>query len=196
MKKIVVGLTGGIASGKSEAAKIFASLGAYIIDADVVSRKVTEPGSEGEKVLIREFPFAFENGIFNRRALREYVFNDDSQLAKLNALTHGLILEEISRQIRDIADGFILVVVPLLFETGFDKTMDCVVCVTSELSVRIARLKTRDNINDSLASQMIANQLSDKEREEKADYIIHNDGDFETLRRAVSDVYEKIIDKE
>lgn len=192
-QKRVVGLTGGIASGKSEVSKIFSDLGAYIIDADVISREVVAPGTEGERLLKELFSEAFFSDGLNRKVLREIVFSDAEKLKKLNSVTHGLILGEIKRRIESIESGFVLVVIPLLFELGLEKDFESVICVTSSLETRIDRFIKRDNIDKKLALEMIDNQLSDFEREKKSDYIIRNDGGIEELRNSVKEVYEKIL---
>ena len=100
LKQQVIGLTGGIASGKSEVTKIFGELGAYIIDADEISREVVAAGSYGEKALREVFPEAFSLKGLNRRKLREIVFSDKEKLIKLNEITHGLIIREIKERIK------------------------------------------------------------------------------------------------
>lgn len=191
--KHIVGLTGGIASGKSEVSEIFASLGAYIIDADIISREVIAPNSEGEKELKKAFPFAYAGGYLDRKVLKEAVFSDKEKLLRLNTITHRLIFAEINKRIEKSDNEFILVVVPLMYETGFDEYLDCIINVSADLDVRIERLKKRDNIDDCLAMKIIRSQLSDEERERKADYIIRNNADLGELKRAVTEIYEKII---
>ena len=143
--RYVIGLTGGIASGKSVVSNIFASCGVNIIDADIVSRYVMQDGSKCSAEIIKAFPDCDNNGVIDRRKLRQIVFSSKDNLSTLNSITHPRIKDEILRRINEI-DGIILLVVPLLFETGYDKECNMVVSVVTDIETRINRLVLRDNI--------------------------------------------------
>ena len=189
--RYVIGLTGGIASGKSAVSNIFFQNGVSIIDADVVSRFVMRDGSACAVAVLKAFPSCENDGKVDRKKLRQIVFCDKEKLNALNSITHPFIKEEITRQI-ECLDGLILLVVPLLFETGYDKVCDCVVCVTSDVETRIKRLVLRDNIDKCLALDMINSQMSDDQRIIRSDYVIENNACLNELNSKVSNLL-KII---
>lgn len=190
MKKFVVGITGGIASGKTVMTDILASLGEYIIDADVVSRKTQE---FVKPQLMSAFPDCFDGGELNRVALRNRVFSNKEELEKLNAITHPAIEGEMSRLIGESERSLVFVVAPILFETGWSKLCDYVVCVTAGGENRIERLKKRNNtITDEVARAIVAAQMSDEERERRSDEVVFNDGTIEQFNAKVLDFYRRI----
>lgn len=190
MKKFVVGITGGIASGKTVMTDILASLGEYIIDADVVSRKTQE---FVKPQLMSAFPDCFDGGELNRVALRNRAFSNKEELEKLNAITHPAIEDEMSRLIGESERSLVFVVAPILFKTGWSKLCDYVVCVTAGGENRIERLKKRNNtITDEVARAIVAAQMSDEERERRSDEVIFNDGTIEQFNAKVLDFYRKI----
>lgn len=180
-EKFVVGLTGGIASGKSAVSGFLGEEpGITVIDADVVSREIYKNSDVGTAIL-REFPECEENGEINRRKLRS-VFADPEKTTKLNSITHPAIIGECKRRIAG-ARGIVLFVVPLLFETGMDKICDATVVVVADKKTRIKRLLNRDNIDEETAENMMQRQWEDGERIKKADFIIENDGDISDLKK-------------
>lgn len=185
--KTVVGLTGGIASGKSVAARMFADAGAYTIDTDVVSRQVSD--GEGKAALFSAFADAFADGVLDRRALRAIVFADEQKRLRLNAILHPLIYKETERQIRQASARIVAVEAPLLFEAGFDALVDVTVTVSCPERVRLARLTARDGMTEEQARRMIAAQWTDKEREARADFVLYNDGDTAKLQAQVTKLY-------
>lgn len=193
-KKIVAGLTGGIASGKSVAAEMFERAGAYIINTDAVARRVSESG-EGYEKMKAAFSEAYEHGILNRGKLREIVFADSNKLSLLNSVTHPLILERTRAEIEAADSAVIIVEAPLLFEAGFDAITDYDIAVTCPESTRIERLVKRDNISKELALNMIRAQMTDAERAERADAVIENDGSLARLRAQVMRVYLELTEK-
>ena len=192
--RYVIGLTGGIACGKSAVSNIFASFGVTIIDADVVSRFVMQDGGECAREVIRAFPLCANGSSIDRRKLREIVFSDKEKLAKLNSITHPRIKNEIVRRINEV-DGLVLLVVPLLFETGYDKECDMVISVIADVDNRINRLVLRDNIDRQLALEMINSQMSDEERIKRSDYLIENDSTIEELKNKVSQLLKSVMEK-
>ena len=174
MAKITVGLTGGIASGKSVATEILRSFGAEIIDADIVSRQV------GQKELVQAFPDCATDGIIDRKKLRKVVFADEKKLKLLNGITHPLIVDEILRK-RDETNGIAVIVAPLLVEVGLHKYCNKIITITALLETRIKRVMERDNISESLAYNMIQAQTSDETKIAIADFVVQNDGTEQEL---------------
>ncbi len=195
MNKIVVGLTGGICGGKSKAAEMFSSLGFAVVDADVISRKVTACGTDGERKLAENFPNALTDGVIDRRKLRETVFGDAASLEKLNALTHPLIAAQMKKEIDACDNSFVLAVVPLLFEAGFEKFCDFTVTVSCDEKIRIERLIKRDNITEELARRIVNSQMTDSVRESKADACLYNDRDEKYLSSQVGRIVSELSAK-
>ncbi len=180
--KRVLALIGGIASGKTAVSDILSELGAYIIDADVISHYVTAPGSEGEAMLIKNFGDCLRDGRPDRRLIREKVFHDPEALKTLNDITHPLIIKEIHRQIEN-AQGVVVVVMPVPKEL---RRYHAVLSVYAPVDVRISRLIKRDNITEELAKKIIDAQMSDEKAASVADFTFINDGDKQKLRRSVT----------
>lgn len=192
MKKTVVGLTGGIASGKSVAADILREAGAYIIDTDIISREISQSDEVAREIFIT-FPQAHNGGELNRKKLREIVFSDSAAKNKLENILHPRILRETERLIAESCAQVTAVVVPLLFESGFNKLTDKNITVSCDESVRIKRLIKRDDISGELAENMIKSQLSDGERERNSDIVITNNGSLAELRAQVLRVYYELL---
>ncbi|MBQ7224843.1 MAG: dephospho-CoA kinase [Clostridia bacterium] len=193
MKPFVVGLTGGIASGKSAVSNRLGELGFEIVDTDVISREVIAPGTQGEKLLKTMFPFAFVDGKFDRKIMREATFSDENLREKLNAITHPLIFNAVNNKIQNSSAPIIILVVPLMFETGSEKQCDFVVTVSADEKTRINRVMERNNsITEEIAKAIIASQMSDSERNARADKIIYNDGTRGELDAQVEELYYEI----
>ncbi len=193
MKKYTVGITGGIASGKTAASEIIERLGGYIVDADVVSREITATGGAAEKELQAAFPSVYKNGLLDRILLRNLVFADAAKRKKLNSITHPIIEKEIKRRITEYNGSVVFLVVPLLFETGYEKMCDYVVSVIANEEKRIERLKKRNNtITDEVARGIIGSQSSDTQKAALSDEVILNDGDLSDLEAKVTEFYYRI----
>lgn len=189
----VIGITGGIAGGKTAVSDMLAKKGEQIIDADVISREIIEPGTKGERLLKEAFPEAFEGGSLDRGRLREIVFADEEKLQKLDEITHPLIREEIEKRIAETDREQVYLVVPLMFESGFDALCDYIVTVVSDEDKRIKRLKARNNsITDELAERIVHSQVSECERVTRADGVIVNNDSRERLEERVNEFYEEI----
>lgn len=197
MKITVAGLTGGIASGKSAAAEMFRAAGAYIIDTDVIARRVTDFSKVREK-LQRFFGEAFSGETLNRRELRKIVFSDEEKRKLLDSVLHPSIMEETKREISEAVlkstSPVIIVVVPLLFETEFYKLTKPNITVACDESVRIERLQKRDNVSMELAESMVRAQMTDEERAARADIVLENDGGLARLRAQVLRTYLELTE--
>ena len=192
MKKIVIGLTGGIASGKSV---VSAYLGkktfVTVIDADLISREVFSDPSTAQKIAVA-FPECVSDGVPDRKLLRN-VFSDENKTKTLNGIMHPAIIETCEKRIEEASSRIVVLVVPLLFETRMDKLCDLTIAVVCDRKVRIKRLTERDNIDEAMADNMINRQMSDPERIEKADYVLTNDGKIEDLEAKADKILTEII---
>jgi dephospho-CoA kinase len=186
-----VGLTGGIGSGKSEVGKIFADLGAFLINADLVAREVVVLGSEAlRKILLRWPQVGLADGRLDREALAAVVFEYPSERTALNAIVHPYVRERMRAYSENVAPGRMIVYeVPLLFENGLYREMDCNVLVTAPVDQRIARLASRNGwIRDQIVRRMAA-QIQPSEAEKLATHILRNDGSLDELRTKTKELY-------
>ena len=175
---LVIGLTGGIASGKTTISNLFSELGVAIVDTDVVSRQLLEKAQPGYQRIYEEFGDKYfeKDGNINRAKLRQAVFNDPDLKTWLEAMLHPLIYNLSKQQLENqTLSSYAMLVVPLMFETSFDTLADRVLVVDCTRETQLNRLLARDNIDESLATKMLDQQLSNDERLSKADDIIHND---------------------
>lgn len=188
-----VGLTGGIGSGKSEVAGIFGSLGAYVVDTDVIAREVVAPQSDGLLEIARVWPHVVRNGVLDRAALAEIVFNDASARERLNAMLHPHIRRVALEREKFAKPGQMVVhVVPLLFETGYDSLVDKSVLVVAPLERRISRVVERDRIDEARVRARMAAQVEPERARQRADFVIENDGDFHQLTDRTRHVYDAL----
>lgn len=185
-----VGLTGGIGSGKSEVARIFEDLGAFIIDTDVLAREAVAPYSDGLMEIARVWPQVVRNNVLDRAALGEIVFSDADARARLNDIVHPHV-RRLARERESFAAAgqMIVQVVPLLFETGYDRNVDKSVVVVAPEASRIARISSRDHLDEARVRARMAAQISPEEARRRADVVIENDENLATLRERVRSVY-------
>jgi len=194
-----VGLTGGIASGKSTVSAIFASLGAKVLDADEVAREMLLPGQPAWTRLRQAFGQEFFNpdGTVKRKQLRKLVFADPEKRSQLNAIVHPEVMKEINRRSEilssSVQTGVLLVDVPLLLEVGVANRFDKVVVVYVSESVQINRLQQRDGISEEEAKQVLNVQMALSKKVEQADYVIDNGGTLEETRSQVEKVWEELL---
>jgi dephospho-CoA kinase len=194
----LVGLTGGIASGKSTVAKLFAKLGAQVIDADQVSKDVCRPGRPAIDAIRAEFGDAVidKNGGLDREAIREVVFSDTQKLKNLEAIVHPFIYQEIGEWMqRSIAMGADVAVIEatLIIESPPPVPLHALVVVSCDEKIRIARIKNRDGFNETQIQNVLDNQMTDLQRESHADFIIRNEGDLELTTRKVQQVMDALV---
>ena len=194
----VVGLTGGIASGKSVVSTMFERLGARIVDADKIAREVVAPGAEGWRRIVERFgrEILSPDGAVDRERLGAIVFDDARALSDLNAITHPLIgLEIASRIAASIEDGVPLVLVDaaLLFESGAKGTyLEEAILVTTDEATQIERVTRRDGLRPEAAKKRIAAQMPLEEKKRLADYIIDNTGPLEETERQVRALWNQL----
>ncbi|HTX58767.1 MAG TPA: dephospho-CoA kinase, partial [Verrucomicrobiae bacterium] len=192
-RRVRVGLTGGIASGKSEVAKIFAQLGAFVIDTDELAREAVAPGSDGLAQIAREWPRAIAGGALDRAALAAIVFEHPQELARLNAIIHPIVRRlALERESAAEPGQTIVHVVPLLFETGYDRLVDRTVLVVAPEEARVERAIARDRSDEAHVRARIAAQISPASARGRADFTIENDGGLAQLRERTRAVYEAL----
>lgn len=190
-----VGLTGGIASGKSTVASLFAALGVPIIDADVISREVTAPRTPLLARLIERFGERYrrDDGSLDRRALRDLVFADERARADLESLTHPAIFAAVEERAARAGGPYQLLVIPLLVEKGRSSLVDRVLVVDCDEALQIRRLQARDGATVEQASAILAAQAPRAARLQAADDVIVNDGDLHSLREQVERCHERYL---
>lgn len=194
----VIALTGSIGSGKSEASDIFRKLGAEIIDADHLSREVVQPGSIGLTEIVSAFGREILNvdNSLNRKKLGNLVFNDRTELEKLNSITHPLIKQLAQSKFKKSDKSVIIYVVPLFFETNNDyPEIKSVIVVASPKATCIKRIVARDSLSTIDAEKRYDSQLPIEVKKARATWIIENDGDLENLRSQVEKVWCDITNK-
>jgi len=193
-----VGLTGGIASGKSTVSKIFANFGAKVLDADDVAREVLLPGQPAWTRLRQAFgqEFFHPDGTVKRKQLRQLVFADPERRRQLNAIVHPEVMKEINRraEISSSAETEVLLVdVPLLLEVGLAGRFDKIVVVYVSESIQISRLLQRDGISKYEAKQALKAQMALGKKVEQADYVIDNSGTLEETQAQVQRVWQELL---
>jgi dephospho-CoA kinase len=194
----LVGLTGGIASGKSAVAEMLEELGAHVIDLDVLARRVVEPGEAAWQEIVEHFGKKVLDGDGNidRRRLGEIVFADDAERAVLESLTHPRIRQEFVVEVRTIADrepgSIIVAVVPLLVESRLQSLFDHVVVVFAPADAQLDRLMRRDGLEREAARARVEAQLPIEEKISFADTVIDNSGTLEHTRRQVVELWARL----
>ena len=183
-----VGLTGGIASGKSAVADMFAGLGVPVIDTDRIAREIVSPGSPALEEIAAAFgaDVLLADGGLDRARLRKIVFSDPARRKQLEAITHPRIGVAMETQCRQAGGPYQLVVVPLLIESGLDRRVDRVLVVDCPEELQLERLMTRDGESAAHAQQVLAAQLSRAERLARADDVVDNSGSLTETRRRVT----------
>jgi len=193
----LVGLTGGIASGKSSVAAILKRLGAAVINADELSREVVQPGQKGWQEIVDAFgsDILQADQSLDRRKLRKIAFDDPQARKKLEAIIHPRVRALAEQRIQEYAAaGFEIVVyeVPLLFEVNLHHWLHPVILVACEPRTQLKRIAQRDQVTDAEAQKTINAQMSLEEKRKLADYVIENNGSLENLERRVRELWEKL----
>lgn len=193
---MIIGLTGGIGSGKSTVARAFEALGAAWVDADDVAREIVLPKEPALLAIQSRFgdQVMHQDGTLNRAALREIVFNDPEQRQWLESITHPKIRERLVQHLeRFKAQGapYVLLVSPLLFETGQDALVNRTVVVDVPQALQLSRTQQRDGVSESQVRAILAAQLSREQRLAKADDVIDNSGDHASMKEQVARLDER-----
>jgi dephospho-CoA kinase len=172
-----VGITGGIGSGKSTICRVFKLLKVPIFEADIVAKQLLQSHPKIKKGLVHLFGEGvyLENGAVNRKKLAEIIFNDDVQLAKMNALVHPFVRNEFHDWVKQQNSPYVIHEAAILFESGFYKLMDFTILVSAPEEERIQRVVKRDGVSEKMVKERLAKQWTDAEKRKLADYEIIND---------------------
>lgn len=194
----LIGLTGGIAAGKSAVAAMLQRLGAKIIDADELAREIVEPGQEAWREIIAAFgrEIIRQDQSINREKLRKKVFEDEQARKRLESITHSRIRTLAQQKIQQLArEGaeIIVYVVPLLFENRLHLWLRPVILVACDSAIQKERLQKRDKLNEREIRRHLEAQMGLEEKKKLADFIVENDGSLEELEKKVREVWEKIV---
>lgn len=191
----IVGLTGGIGSGKSTVSALFAELGVPVIDADDIGKQLVAPGSPALEAITDIFGKTILNadGSLNRAALRDTVFDSPAQRAKLEAILHPAILDEMQRQAAQLTSPYCIFAIPLLLESNQAAYVDRVLVVDCDPALQKSRVAQRSGLNDAQIQAIMASQLSRDMRLQRAEDIIHNDTNIDDLRPQVLTLHQKYL---
>jgi len=191
----VVGVTGGIGSGKSAATAEFEKLGITVVDADVVPRQVVMPGTPCLQAIAEHFgnQLLTEGGELNRKALRQRVFSNPEEKEWLNKLLHPAIRQELISQLEQADSPYVILSAPLLLENGLEKYCQRVLVVDVPESLQISRTIQRDNSPKSEVEAIMKAQLSRDERLKRANDVLNNDGSLEQLEQQVLQLHQRYL---
>ena len=194
--KPVIGLTGGIGSGKSAAADEFAKLGATVVDTDAIAHELTAAGGAAVPEVARQFGKAFvdASGAMDRRRMRDLVFSDAEEKQRLEALLHPLIRAESARRIAAAPGPYVIHVVPLLVESaGYRERVSRVLVVDCPEALQVTRVRQRSMLPEAQVRRIIASQIQRERRLAAADEVIDNSGDLAALHKQVRTLHEKYL---
>ena len=193
---MIIGLTGGIGSGKSAAAALFKDIGVDLIDADDLARDSLNINSEGYKLFIEEFgdKYLDENKNINRELIRKLIFNDSDAKSKLENIIHPIVRSGIETFIRNTKSNYCIIVVPLIFETNSSKIYDRILVIDCDVDVQISRTSKRDNQTKSDIENIINKQATREQRLSIADDVIVNNGSLDLLRMEVLKIHKKYLE--
>ncbi|HHB1595644.1 TPA: dephospho-CoA kinase [Vibrio campbellii] len=192
----VIGLTGGIASGKTTVANLFKQqFKIDIVDADIVAREVVEPGTPGLNAIIEHFgaDIVRDDQMLDRAKLRERIFSNPEEKTWLNGLLHPMIREKMLEDLEQVTSDYALLVVPLLVENKLDSLCDRVLVVDVDPQTQISRTVKRDNVSEEQAKAILASQASREQRLALADDVVKNNPDDPDLLLQITDLHEKYL---
>jgi dephospho-CoA kinase len=193
---LIIGLTGGIGSGKSTVAEYFAQLRIPVIDADRLAREMVVPGSPAVREIADVFgpDVILADGNLDRILMRKRVFIDPEQRRRLEAILHPRIYAEMRRRAQALHADYCILVIPLLLETGGTALVDRVLVVDAPEALQRERARSRDGMSDDILEAILRSQLSRAERLRAADDVIVNDGDLGHLQRQVAALHHRYLD--
>ena len=192
----IIGLTGGIGSGKSAAATILKGLGLKVIDLDLITHELMKPGELGYIEIKKEFgeKYIDTKGAIDRRLLREEIFSSFDLKKRIESILHPIIFEECNKQLNLLKhENYIVLVIPLLFETkNYISLIDESLLIDCDLETQIERVIKRDSISKTLANRIIKNQMNREKKQLLADKVILNDGNINHLKTQLDSYYKKL----
>ena len=192
---MIVGLTGGIGSGKTAVSDLFRDLGITIVDADLASRVVVEKGREELNKIAEHFgeDILTSNGDLDRVKLREVIFKSEEEKLWLESLLHPAIASQIQRELDSSSSPYTILVSPLLLETDQKNFCSTVLVVDVPVETQIERTSQRDNVSEEQIKSIIASQIDRDSRLEQADEVILNDGSIQSLESKVQELHKKFL---
>ena len=187
---LVIGLTGGIGSGKSTVAQLFSAMGVPVIDMDLIARQVVEPGQTALEQITQEFGSYIldDKGRLDRRRLRELIFDSKEKRRRLEAILHPLIRQETQHQLLELDAPYCIVVIPLLFESQQDSLVDRILVIDVPESLQISRTMKRDDITTEAVQKILAAQIDRDSRLAAADDVIDNSVELSQVRDRVAEL--------
>ena len=192
----IIGLTGGIGSGKSAAAEILKELGLKVIDLDLITHELMRPGELGYIEIKKEFgeKYIDTKGAIDRKLLREEIFSSFDLKKRIESILHPIIFEECNKQLNLLKhENYIVLVIPLLFETkNYISLIDESLLIDCDLETQIERVIKRDSISKTLANRIIKNQMNREKKQLLADKVILNDGNINHLKTQLDSYYKKL----
>lgn len=193
---LVIGLTGGIGSGKTLATDHFERLGITIVDADKAARVIVEPGKPALREIGQKFGPQVINpdGTLNRATLREMIFSDPAQRKSLEEITHPRIAEEIRRQLSASTSPYTILVSPLLFESGQHRYTQRTLLIDTHEALQRTRAAARDSVSEDQIAAIMAVQMSREERLRLADDVVLNDGDIKHLHEMLERLHQRYLE--
>ncbi len=196
MKK-VIGITGGIASGKSNIIKLLSEMGFYTLSADLIAKELSFIGMPIYEKIVDTFgkDYLTPTGNLDRNKMAKYIFSDSEAREKLNKISHPIIRETLEKRIKNADYSYIFIEVPLLFEAKFDDLCDYTICVYLPFELQRERLALRDNITLEEAERRINTQLSLSEKANLCDYVIDSSGDFSQTKDQLLNILERIFEQ-
>ncbi len=191
----VLGVTGGIGSGKSAATDIFSSLGVKVVDADVLSRVPVQKGETGLVEIEKRYgkKILLSSGELNRKKLREIIFEKEEEKIWLENLLHPLIADLISQELKSSTSIYTILASPLLFETKQSNHCNETLVIDVSEETQVLRTKTRDEVSEEQVRTIILSQINRSERLRLANHIIENEGSLDDLAKAVKELHQKLI---
>ena len=195
---LIVGLTGGVASGKTTVSQVLKEEGAYIIDADRIARELVQPLAPAWKKLVRAFgkEILREDGSIHRKKLADKVFADLRQRKLLNQILHPRIRKEMEQKAKEIwqkdPEAIVVIDAPLLVELGDHRWMDKLMVVTSTQKQQIKRLEERDGVSRKEALRMLASQMPVKDKVKLADFVIRNEGSLQKTKKETREIFQEL----
>ena len=193
----ILGLTGGIGSGKSAASQWFETQGIKVVDADVVAREVVDIGQPALQQIQQTFGDWVLNidGSLNRRALREHIFQDPSARHQLEQITHPAIRQSILQQLQNATSPYVILVSPLLFETDQHQLADHNLLIDASEAIQIERASQRDGQDAEQIKKIIAAQMPREQKRQMADDIVINDGHLDHLYQQLADLHQNYLER-
>ncbi len=194
-RPLVVGMTGGIGSGKSTVTAMFAALGVPIIDTDVIARELVEPDQPCLHTIVERFGIEVldEQGRLDRAKLRTRVFADSGERKALEAILHPAIREAVATRVSAVDEAYCIVVIPLLLESGQRDLVDRILVVDCPVETQIARASARDDVTRPEVEAIVQAQISRSERLAAADDVLNNDATLDALRQQVHALHTRYL---